>query len=278
MVLQSALHHLASGPRYTSAAVASTRIRCLSTKGAPEVTLYQYAICPFCNITKSFMSFADLKYKAVEVNPLTKAEISKWSEYKKVPIAMVDGEQVNGSDEIVSKLINHPFIASSLQEKLDATMTTVTFAESEGSKKWEQFARDDLASLLYPNICRTWSDSYEAFSYVKDVESFSSFQKFAIQNVGSLAMYYAASKIKQKRNITDERQALNDALVQLEEEGLGEGKQFLSGKDKPNLGDVAVFGTLRSIEGLPTHDEVMQGREQTALVDWYQRMKPLISY
>jgi hypothetical protein len=82
----------------------------------------------------------------------------------------------------------------------------------------------------------------------------------------------------EKRNITDERQALHEALVKLETEGLGQGRQFLSGTDKPNLGDVSVFGVLRSIEGLPAHHDVMEGRVQTDLVDWYQRMKLLIKY
>ena len=83
----------------------------------------------------------------------------------------------------------------------------------------------------------------------------------------------------EKRNITDERQALHEAILKLEDEGLGGGtKQFLSGTDTPNFGDVAVFGVLRSIEGLPAHKEVMAGRPQTFLVDWYQRMKLLIKY
>jgi hypothetical protein len=112
---------------------------------------------------------------------------------------MIDGEQVNGSDSIVNKLVLHPYVISNLQGKLQESSTcTDTFMHSEEAKKWEHFAREDLASLLYPNICRTWGDSYRAFSYVKNVDTFSSFQKFAIQNVGSLAMYYAASKIKRK--------------------------------------------------------------------------------
>jgi hypothetical protein len=55
--------------------------RYMSTTGkeAPDIVLYQYAICPFCNITKALMSFAgDLNYTAIEVNPLTKAEIKSW--------------------------------------------------------------------------------------------------------------------------------------------------------------------------------------------------------
>jgi microsomal prostaglandin-E synthase 2 len=119
------------------------------------------------------------------------------SKYTKVPIAMIDGEQVNGSDSIVNKIVLHPYVISNLQSKIQESNIDI-FMHSEEAKKWELFARDDLASLLYPNICRTWSDSYRAFSYVKNIDSFSSFQKFAIQNVGSLAMYYAASKIKRK--------------------------------------------------------------------------------
>lgn len=40
------------------------------------------------------------------------------------------------------------------------------------------------------------------------------------------------------------------------------------------MGDIAVYGTLRSIEGLPAHDEVLEGRDAASpLPDWYQRMK-----
>lgn len=109
----------------------------------------------------------------------------------------MDGEQVNGSEEIVAKILKEPSVASFLEKKLQK-VTPEEFMESPESKKWIAFAKDDLASLLYPYICRTWNDSYKAFEYVKDVDTFSSFQKAAIQNVGSLAMYFAASKIKRK--------------------------------------------------------------------------------
>lgn len=41
----------------------------------------------------AFLDYYDIPYKIVEVNPLSKKEI-KWSDYKKVPILMVDGEQM----------------------------------------------------------------------------------------------------------------------------------------------------------------------------------------
>jgi hypothetical protein len=43
----------------------------------PSVTLYQYQICPFCNTAKAVLAYANVPYKTVEVNPLTKAEL-KW--------------------------------------------------------------------------------------------------------------------------------------------------------------------------------------------------------
>ncbi|KAK6925298.1 Glutathione S-transferase, N-terminal [Dillenia turbinata] len=68
-----------------------------------EVVLYQYEACPFCNKVKAFLDYYDIPYKVVEVNPLSKKEI-KWSDYKKVPILVVDGEQLVDSSAIIDKM------------------------------------------------------------------------------------------------------------------------------------------------------------------------------
>lgn len=52
--------------------------------------LYQYEVCPFCCKVKALLDYYDLPYETVEVNPLTKAEL-KWSTYRKVPVARMDG-------------------------------------------------------------------------------------------------------------------------------------------------------------------------------------------
>jgi hypothetical protein len=81
----------------------------------------------------------------------------------------------------------------------------------------------------------------------------------------------------EKRGITDERAALMQLLEQLEGEGLGGGKKYLSGCEAPNLGDVAVYGTLRSIEGLPAHSRIFENRDpERPLSAWYKRMKTQI--
>ena len=77
----------------------------------------------------------------------------------------------------------------------------------------------------------------------------------------------------EKRGITDEREALERALRTIEVDGLAGGANiFISGRQEPHLGDLAVYGTLRSIEGLAAHERVVFNREGP-LRAWYERMK-----
>lgn len=155
----------------------------------PAVTLYQYHICPFCNINKALLAYTETPYKIVEVNPLTKAEIKFSTDYKKVPIMDMDSELVKGSKEINQALLRHPYLVQNLDD-------VESFAHTDSAKRWNDFATDELAPVLYPNICRSLSESYEAFGYVNNVKEFSAMQKGLIRGVGSFAMYIAASKIK----------------------------------------------------------------------------------
>ena len=51
----------------------------------------------------AFLDYHDIAYKVVEVNPMGKKEL-KWSEYKKVPVLVVDGEQMNDSTGMHKRL------------------------------------------------------------------------------------------------------------------------------------------------------------------------------
>ena len=116
----------------------------------------------------------------------------------------------------------------------------------------------------------------DAFDYVNKVESFSSIQKISIQYLGALAMYMAASKVKSKRNITDEKAALSEALDRYESEGLLNGKlSYSSGQSHPDLGDIAIFGVLYSVRGLNAHDYAIEQRGG-AVKEWYDRMSKQI--
>ena len=147
-------------------------------------------------------------------NPTYKFLIRPGS-YRKVPIAVIDGQQINGSDEIVSTLLNKDFVKDALEKKWNQTPdmtlsifingTSSTSVSSLSSDKpttvqyWTTEFANDLAAILYPNIAATWSDSYQMFRYVDEKpNSFSYLDKFLIRNVGSLAMTMAASKIKSR--------------------------------------------------------------------------------
>jgi hypothetical protein len=75
-----------------------------------------------------------------------------------------------------------------------------------------------------------------------------------------------------KRNITNEREALKDALDKYEIEGLQSGKLLYSSMHtSPDLGDIAVFGVLYSVRGLNAHHNAIQLRGG-AVKEWYDRM------
>lgn len=186
----------------SSGAVVSPLIRRISTEtnvirdysmNHPPVTisLYQYAICPFCNRVKTILDYIGndvLRVKHVEVNPLTKSEIQLWKKlYRKVPIATVDEEAIFGSDEIIQKVLELPIVRSSLEHRWQTSsgfpMTWEQFTTS--NQEWIDFSTKELAVWLYPNMCRTWKDSYRAFEYIHG-KQFSTMQRFLIQNIGSL--------------------------------------------------------------------------------------------
>ncbi|XP_058074032.1 uncharacterized protein LOC131222838 isoform X2 [Magnolia sinica] len=221
-----------------------------------EVVLYQYEACPFCNKVKSFLDYHDIPYKVVEVNPLSKKEI-KWSDYKKVPILTVDGEQLVDSSDIIEKLSHriHP-------EK--------QVLSDDEEKKWRRWVDDHLVHVLSPNIYRNTSEALESFDYITSHGNFSFTERLTVKYAGAAAMYFVSKKLKKKHNITDERAALYEA-AETWVEALN-GRDFLGGSN-PNLADLAVFGVLRPIRYLTSGKDMV---DNTRIGDWYTRMETAV--
>ncbi|KAK7314645.1 hypothetical protein VNO77_33172 [Canavalia gladiata] len=221
-----------------------------------DVVLYQYEACPFCNKVKAFLDYYDIPYKVVEVNPLNKKEI-KWSEYQKVPILMVDGEQLNDSSAIIDRLRNK--ILS--KKKVDST------SEDDEEAKWRRWVDNHLVHVLSPNIYRNTSEALESFDYITSNGNFSYMEKISVKYAGAAAMYFVSKNLKKKYNITDERAALYQA-AETWVDALN-GREFLGGS-KPNLADLAVFGVLRPIRYLRSGKDMV---EHTRIGEWYTRME-----
>ncbi|KAL8240080.1 hypothetical protein R6Q59_013435 [Mikania micrantha] len=217
-----------------------------------DVVLYQYQACPFCNKVKAFLEYYDIPYKIVEVNPINKKEI-KWSDYKKVPILMVDGEQMVNSSDIIDKIFQrmHPDAVS----------------EDAETQKWCRWVDDHLVHVLSPNIYRSPSEALESFDYITTNGNFSFTERLVAKYGGAAAMYFVTKKLKKRHNIADERGALYDAadtwVNALKD------RQYLGGS-KPNLADLSVFGVLRPIRYLKSGKDMV---ENTRIGEWFTRME-----
>ncbi|KAH7849314.1 hypothetical protein Vadar_016153 [Vaccinium darrowii] len=214
-----------------------------------DVVLYQYEACPFCNKVKAFLDYYDIPYKVVEVNPINKKEI-KWSDYKKVPILMVDGEQMVDSSEIIDKLFLkiHP-------------------ENPDSSLEWRRWVDNHLVHVLSPNIYRSPSEALESFDYITTQGNFSFMERITAKYAGAAAMYFVSKKLKKRHNITDERAALYEAAEKWVD--ALNGQKFLGGS-KPSLADLAVFGVLRPIRYLKSGRDMV---EHTRIGEWYSRME-----
>jgi len=247
------------------------RLKPLTTAAASatsvgSVQLFQYDICPFCNKLKALLDLHRVPYDTTEVNPLTKSEIKSWSGgYKKVPIAMLGGEQVNDSPVIAQELIQRIAAAGVL------TPEQVADFNSPKAKEWAKWSDEKFAVLLFPNITRSFGEAYETFGYVMSVPHFSYVDKWSNQFVGAFFMWLAQGKIKKKYGIDDERAAVIAGVEHWLHEGVGQAT--FAGGDKPNLADVCVFGCLKAIDRTAAFQEIMR---ETAIAPWYERMREAV--
>lgn len=220
---------------------------------AKDVVLYQYEACPFCNKVKAFLDYQKIPYKVVEVNPINKKEI-KWSDYKKVPILKVDGENLVDSSDIIDNL----------SQRINPENPAL---DSEEEKKWRRWVDNHLVHVLSPNIYRTASEALESFDYITSHGNFSFSERIIAKYGGATAMYFVSKKLKKRHNITDERAALYEA-VETWVDAL-KGRQFIGGSS-PNIADISVFGVLRPIRHLQCGKDMVGN---TRIGEWYNRME-----
>jgi glutathione S-transferase len=127
--------------------------------------------------------------------------------------------------------------------------------------------------MLYPNIARSLSESWECFGYVNNVDAWSNFEKGLTRIFGAGFMTLASKKIKQKYSIVDERKELMNALEEWTD-AIGS-NNYLHG-DEITMPDLMVHGVLRSIAFTSTFREIMKSNE--SLRDWYKRVNDQLSY
>jgi len=236
------------------------------------ITLYQYEVCPFCNKVRAFLDFHGIPYTVVEVNPMSKAELKSVSlvqkkkeagEKVKVPVVVLDnGREMCESGDIITEIAK--------EFGLPARDPKAEDAQEDEECKWRRWSDETLVHTLPPNIYRTRREALQAFEYITEMGNFSAFQRLYSQYGGAAAMYFVSGRLKKKHNIEDEREALY-ACARDWEAALA-GRKFLGGNE-PNLGDLAVYGVLRSIEGLDAYADM---RAATGIGRWYDEMRSAV--
>lgn len=242
-------------------------------------TVYQYKICPFCNRVKAYLDFLNIPYKTIEVNPLTKSELKFSKDYKKVPIVVFPQETLenNSGDDNSTRIINDSkqiidYITEVYLVKNPESPIDPKKFIPEDTEEWNEWSEKKLAVLLYPNITRSFEESFECFNYSESVEEWNLFERKMVHWVGAFAMSFANKKIKKKYNIVNEREDLLKVLLDWTN-AIGD-SSFLHGEEI-SLPDLLVFGVLRSIEGCNTFSDIMKSNEK--LSEWYQRVQSQIT-
>ncbi|XP_064458460.1 prostaglandin E synthase 2-like [Ornithodoros turicata] len=278
------------------------------TKTGLKLTLFQYQTCPFCCKVRAFLQYYGIPFTVIEVDPVLRQQL-KFSEYRKVPILLVeDGQdcwQINDSTVIVSMMQSYlidkePGFKKYLSlyepiEMKDASgkVTTEVLnkyhlmlkdAPSKGQEydkmrrelKWRTWADDTLVHVLSPNVYRTRQEALQAFNYFSEVgqweANFPAWERLLVIYVGAAAMYLVGKRLKKRHNLKDDvRQSFRDACNEwMKEVGAAE----FHGGNKPNLADLAVYGVLNSVEGCTAFKEML---EDTSISSWYWKMKGCVS-
>ncbi|XP_029115372.1 prostaglandin E synthase 2 isoform X2 [Scleropages formosus] len=228
----------------------------------------------------------------------------KWSEYRKVPIVVLNGTvQINDSSVIISALktymisrektvpqiiICYPELRSKNEKGKEVVEYSnkywLMLTESESKKlypekdsqkeemKWRQWADDWLVHLISPNVYRTPSEALASFDYIVREGKFGSLEGVFAKYMGAVAMYFISKRLKSRHNLQDDvRQDLYKAVNQWVS-AIGKKRKFMGG-NQPNLADLAVYGVLRVMEGLQAFEDMM---ENTKVKTWYGRMDKAI--
>lgn len=191
---------------------------------------------------------------------MNKAELKASKEitdktYKKVPIAVINGEQINDSRVIMSKLQDLEVVA-----KPDETVVADI-----------DWAYKSLAILFPPNIYRSMSESFEAFKYVSEHKDWSPFTQFTIQVSGSLVMRALAGKMLKKYSTeTDPRKALYNAITEWERR-LEESNGQFRGGEKPNQADIVIYGMFTAMNNMTTLKDCLANHQK--FKDWFFAVK-----
>lgn len=271
-----------------------------------KFVVYQYATCPFCNKLTAYLDYYGIPYQKVEVQPIPKTQL-KWfkGEKKKVPTLRIFSESgesletvLQDSSLIISLLHSYQFdkedshdwksldehykeIIKSANDTNVAKYTIVGYGlddmdKAKNEQDWRIWADQKLVHMIAPNVYRTFSEALDSFKIITAKGNFGSdhwwgaFYKVCAEFFGATFMVNLSKRLKKKYGLDENVRhslyvAVNDWLKELD------GAKFHGG-DSPDLADLAVYGTLKSMEDMEAFLDMLQ---YTKIGPWYGRMQKL---
>jgi microsomal prostaglandin-E synthase 2 len=129
-------------------------------------------------------------------------------------------------------------------------------------RKWRKWADTHLVHLISPNVYRTTDEALETFEWFADFggwnEYFPRWERNLMVYVGAYAMWVISKRLKKRHNLSEDvRVDMYNACDRWTKELKKQKKEFLGGKE-PNLGDLAVFGILSSMEGCHAFQDCLE--------------------
>lgn len=224
----------------------------------PERTLYQFTLSPYAIKTRKVLDFKGLRYKTVEVNPFNRTEIARISGQRKVPVLVEKGE--GGQTTVIADSTAIAIHAEAAYP--EPPVYPRDPAERARVLLLEDWSDEQLSRTLIPfkfltpgNAARVAEQSMTFYPATLKYRLLSPF--------GPLYLKRVASRMRAGRSLAHlqaEFEGYLDTLDALAAQG-----PFLSGGE-PTVFDFAVFGQLRTMEGL-TGQELILRREKLGL--WY---------
>ena len=216
---------------------------------------------------KALLDLQRLPYETTEVNPLTKGETKAWSGgYRKVPIALLEGEQVNDSAVICEGLLDKMGASGAM-----GAAELAAFRSPE-ALEWAKWSDEKFAVLSSPTSRAASARRTRAFGYVMEVPRLT-VDKWSNQLVGAFAMWMAQGKIKKKYVIDDERAAVRAGLRHWLDEGVG--TRPFAGGDRPISATSPSSAASRRSTAPPRTRSCWKSRRRArGTIGWRRRCGP----
>lgn len=255
---------------YSTVTSASSSASTVGSHSTPDIVLYQFEVCPFCNKVRAYLDYYKIPYRVVEVDPLRKTELKELDgTYKKVPVAVINGKQVNGSSAVIDAV--NVFLPEGENSGQPGTEIN---SKTKSEEHWLDWLENHLIHLIAPNIYRTPSESLQTFNYIADKSKFSAWERATIRYTGAAAMFMIGKRLKKKYDIKDEREAISQAVNDWMDAIRNGGGMYLDGRRDPGVADLSIYGVFKSIETFDTFTEVRQRNQEFA--QWFDRTKQIV--